>query len=118
MKKSLLQKINCKSNDYSKIETIFKAETGLNLVTKDEQNEQEIKCNESISLIISCYKGDKILPLMLQQIKSQSYQKFEVIIVDDGSPTDPSSLISNAKRQILYKEYRHDGVRRFFNYFY
>lgn len=48
-------------------------------------------------MIISCYKGDKTLPLVLQQIKNQSYKKFEVIIVDDGSPTDLSSVIISAK---------------------
>lgn len=103
MKQTLQQKINSKSNDYSKIESEFKTKTGLNLVTTDKQDELSIDCNESISLIISCYEGNRTLPLVLKRLENQSYKKFEAVIVDDGSLTDISTLIGEAKSSYRIK---------------
>lgn len=103
MKQTLQQKINSKSNDYSKVESEFRAKTGLNFVTTDQQDEQSINCSESISLIISCYEGNRTLPLMLKRLENQNYKNFEVVIVDDGSPTDISPVISEIKSSYRIK---------------
>lgn len=103
MKQTLQQKINFKSNDYSEIEGEFRAKTGLNFVTTDLQDEKNTNCDESISLIISYYEGNKTLPLMLKQLENQSYRKFEVVIVDDGSSTDIFPVISEIKPSFRIK---------------
>lgn len=93
MSLTLQQKINTKFNDYSKIEDEFKAKTGLELVTTNDQGENDVECNEHISLVISCYMGGKTLPLMFERLEKQDYKNFEVIIVDDGSPINIFPLI-------------------------
>lgn len=93
MNLTLRQKIKDKSNDYSKVENNFRFTTGLELVTKDTQDEGGVECHEIISLVISCYEGNKTVPLVLKRLETQKYKNFEVVIVDDGSPTDLLHLV-------------------------
>lgn len=48
----------------------------------------------TVSIIIAAYNAEKFLPRCLQSITSQTFQDFEVIIVDDGS-TDTTSKIAD-----------------------
>ncbi len=44
-----------------------------------------------ISVVIPCYNDGKYLPETIAHLKKQTYQHFEILIVNDGS-TDPSTL--------------------------
>lgn len=48
-----------------------------------------------VSIIVTCYKLAEYLPETLDSIMSQTYQEWECIIVDDGSP-DNTREIANA----------------------
>lgn len=39
-----------------------------------------------VSIIVPCYKVEKYLPTCIESIQCQSYSKWELILVDDGSP--------------------------------
>ena len=42
--------------------------------------------NPKVSLIIPVYKVEKYLPRCLESVAAQTYDNFETILVDDGSP--------------------------------
>ena len=63
--------------------------------------------NELISIVIPVYNLEKFLRKCLDSVKSQTYENFECLLIDDGS-TDTSSLIC--------KEYVSLDSR--FNYYY
>lgn len=46
-----------------------------------------------ISVIIPCYNSDKNIEKTLKSLESQSYDKFEVVIVNDGSTDNTESVI-------------------------
>jgi len=56
----------------------------------------------SVSVVVPCYNGGRFIDQLLACLRLQTFQDFEVIIVDDGS-TDPETL---AKLAELPKEIR------------
>lgn len=48
-----------------------------------------------LSIVIPCYNSEEYLPVCLESIKKQTYQNFEVILVDDGS-TDSTGDICDS----------------------
>jgi glycosyltransferase involved in cell wall biosynthesis len=48
--------------------------------------------NELVSVVIPCYNQAKYLPEALQSIWCQTYQNWECIIVNDGSPDETDSV--------------------------
>ena len=46
-----------------------------------------------VSVIIPCYNGERFLRATLESVFSQSYQNFEVIVIDDGSTDASASII-------------------------
>ena len=48
----------------------------------------------NLSVIIPCYNNGKLLAEMLDCCLRQTYSDWEVIIVDDGSTDDTSSIVS------------------------
>jgi glycosyltransferase involved in cell wall biosynthesis len=74
---------------------------------------ERIKPSEpSISVVIPCYNDGEYLAEAVESVLNQTYQEFEIIIVDDGS-TDESSLaqlngLEHSKIQVLHT--RHGGL--------
>lgn len=56
----------------------------------------------SVSLIISFYKRLDYLKLILAGLKKQSFKDFEVIIADDGSPSEVTTEIEKLSRTFPY----------------
>lgn len=96
MNKTLIQKIRQKSNDYSSQEIVFKDKTNQDLVTEVDTKTDITLCKDSVSVIISCYSGQKTLPLMFDSLERQSYKKFEVVVVDDGSPENMLPVVKKS----------------------
>lgn len=58
-----------------------------------------------ISIIVPCYNGERFLSACLNSLKLQTYENYEIIVVDDGSTdnspalvTEPAKLVSTAGR--------------------
>jgi glycosyltransferase involved in cell wall biosynthesis len=67
--------------------------------------------NKLVSVVIPCYNHAKFLPDALQSIWSQTYQNWECIIVNDGSPDDTDSVANewcakDSRFLYLYQENR------------
>jgi len=68
-----------------------------------------------ISVVIPVYNPDEILIETIQSVLKQTYQNFEIIIVDDGSATDIVSYLEQVtdKRFIIYKlQHKNANVAR------
>ena len=64
------------------------------------------------SIIISTYNRANILPRAIRSVLNQTFQDFELIIVDDGSTDNTEKLIKNFndKRMIYLKHKENKGV--------
>lgn len=65
--------------------------------------------NPLISVIVPCYKQAQYLSECLQSVTEQTYQNWECIIVDDGSPDDTKNIanawcIKDKRIKYLYKD--------------
>ena len=62
-----------------------------------------------ISVIVPVYKAEQYLERCVKSILEQTYQNFELILVDDGSPDNSPSLCDkwaekDSRVQVLHKE--------------
>ena len=62
------------------------------------------------SVIIPCHNRSESLHRALKSVFAQTYTKFEVIIVDDGSTDDTAQLIQNCFPQCVYIYQANKGV--------
>ena len=63
------------------------------------------------SIIIPCYNAKKFLPSSIESVQNQSYDNFEIIIIDDGS-TDGSDalLVEYEKKDSRIHVYRFENA--------
>ncbi|MBD0850791.1 glycosyltransferase [Maribacter arenosus] len=58
-----------------------------------------------VSVIITCYNHGKYLPKAIESVHSQSYQYFELLVVDDGSVDNTKTVCLNyPKVKYIYQE--------------
>ena len=97
-----------KTNDYSDEEASFESQTGLKLITTNKQSFPQNKLKIRVSVIISCYLGQKTLPILLNGLERQTYKNFEFIIIDDGSPESMERVVSETKTSLSIKFIREE----------
>lgn len=64
---------------------------------------------KEISIIIPAFNRTELLKRAAESVLSQSYQNFELIVVDDGSDDDIGKLISSLKNDIIYIKQKNKG---------
>lgn len=55
------------------------------------------------SVIIPAYNSGKLLPMLLNSLKSQTYQSFEVIVCDDGSTDNTHEVVKSYQTELDIK---------------
>lgn len=66
--------------------------------------------NPMVSVIIPCYNCEKYLDETLQSLFSQTYENYEVIVVDDGSASDAvAKICQKYKDKLKYLRQKNQG---------
>lgn len=69
--------------------------------------------NELISIITPVYNDQQWLPACVQSIRTQTYQNWELLIIDDGSNDQTAAIarqLQNTDHRIHYYHLAHQGV--------
>ena len=71
-----------------------------------------------VSVIVPYYKGEATIEKTIEGILGQSYENFEIIIINDGSPGDPKLVIEPYLNhdKVIYLETTNGGVASARNY--
>lgn len=62
-----------------------------------------------VSVLIPCYNAGRFLAAAIESVLAQSFQDFEIIVVDDGS-SDDSAAVAARYPQVRYFYHAHSGV--------
>ncbi len=71
-----------------------------------------------VSVIIPTYNREAVLPRAIDSVLRQSFQNFELIVVDDGSTDDTHKLVANYQRhdaRVCYLHKQNGGVATAWN---
>lgn len=62
-----------------------------------------------VSVLIPCYNAGAYLAQAVESVLDQTYQDFEIIVVDDGS-TDDTASVAGAFSRVRYVYHAHSGI--------
>jgi glycosyltransferase involved in cell wall biosynthesis len=62
-----------------------------------------------VSIIVPTFKRTEYLKLTLESILNQSFQNFEIIVVDDGTPNDDNFLLCDTIDKVNYIKIKNTG---------
>ncbi len=75
--------------------------------------------NIKVSIIVPVYNTEKYIEKCINSIMNQSYKNIEIVVIDDGSTDDSSSIckkLSKIDSRIIYKKIKNSGVSNARNY--
>ena len=62
-----------------------------------------------VSVLIPCYNAGAYLAQAIESVLDQTYQDFEIIVVDDGS-TDDTASVAGSFARVRYVYHAHSGI--------
>ena len=62
-----------------------------------------------VSVLIPCYNAGAYLAQAVESVLDQTYQDFEILVVDDGS-TDDSAAVARSFERVRYIPGKHSGI--------
>src|SRR5262245_11289001 len=69
-------------------------------------------CADLISVIIPCYNQARFVGETIESVLAQTYRRHEIIVVDDGSPDDPASVVARYRVRFIRQERRGAATAR------
>jgi len=70
----------------------------------------DMKTKKAVSVIITTYNDIEYLKEAIESVLSQTYEDYEIIVVDDGSTVDPKPLLEDYLPLITYIRKKNGGV--------
>lgn len=65
--------------------------------------------NALVSVIIPTYKRTDFLKLTIQSVLNQTFQDYEIIVVDDGTPNDDNFVLCQTFEKVKYIKIKNSG---------
>ena len=65
-----------------------------------------MKSNQLVSIIMTCFNGEKYLRESISSIINQTYKHWEIIFVDDGSEDNTFTIaenLLNSQNRLIFK---------------
>ena len=83
----------------------------------DKEENKDMTVKPKVSVLMSAYNGEKFIAQALESIYKQTYQDFEVVIVDDASADETSDIIRKMKdsRTVIYRNSENLGLTKSLN---
>ncbi len=107
---TLREILNSKSNNYNKLESLFKSKTGQELLSKEDFKYPDLKAG--LSIVIPSYNANNTLPLTLssieENIKNIPKGLIEVLVIDDGSDKPVYSIVKSFEAKMDINYYKHN----------
>jgi glycosyltransferase involved in cell wall biosynthesis len=72
--------------------------------------------NPTVSVILPVYNGEQYLRFAIESVLNQTFQDFELIIIDDGSVDSTSDIVREYGSRITYVRQNNTGVSGAFNH--
>jgi len=90
---------------------------GFNACIPFEEEKKDITNKPKVSVLISVHNTEQFIEEALKSIYNQTYQDFEVVIVDDGSTDRTSEILLNLKdsRTFIYRNPENLGLTKSLN---
>src|SRR5918995_1252705 len=95
---------NGMTKDHARGENVVEAKRNI----RDPQKEQEVVAG-LVSVVIPCYNQAHFLVEAIESVLAQSYPRFEIVVVDDGS-TDDTSEVAARYPGVRYVYQNNQGV--------
>jgi len=76
-------------------------------------NHYKVPYSPLVSIIIPAYNAEKFIEKTLQSVLSQTYQNFEVIVVNDGSQDQTATIVkatAQHDRRVILLQQANAGV--------
>lgn len=81
----IAQRVLAHDNDYSALEAAYLRQTGCVLVTPELQPQGHARLSQALSIVMPSHGSHAWLARTVEQLNRQSYGRFELVLVDDGS---------------------------------
>jgi glycosyltransferase involved in cell wall biosynthesis len=81
----------------------------LEMYMKDKINKKTEPVEPLISIIIPCYNGEKFIGDAIDSVINQTYQNWEIIVVDDESTDNSKKIVDKYRTDQRIKYVQHDA---------
>lgn len=89
----------------------------LNFYIPNDERNKDMTLKPKVSVLICVCNGEKFIGQALESIYNQTYQDFEVVIVDDGSTDRTADILLDMKdsRTFIYRNSENKGLTKSLN---
>ncbi len=80
------------------------------MMNKEKKDlDTELNCQPLVSIITPCYNGEEFISKTIESVLNQSYQNFEMIVIDNASTDESHNIVDRyTKKDGRIKQYKID----------